>query len=75
MPIMNFDLEDGQPPVSFSLRSVDAERFMAFMNDCNKAADVLRHIAEIDGPIECTSLQDWQRKVKAMAANAAKNLK
>lgn len=34
--------------------------------------DALKRIAEIDGPIECTSLQDWQRKVKTMAANALK---
>ena len=31
MPQMNFDLEDGQEPVSFLLSSADSERFMAFM--------------------------------------------
>lgn len=37
MPVMNFDLEDGKAPVSFTLKPEDAERFMAFMNECNKA--------------------------------------
>jgi hypothetical protein len=31
---MNFDLEDGLPPVSFSLKSDDCDRFMAFMAEC-----------------------------------------
>ena len=34
MPVMNFDLEDGLPPVSFSLKSDDCDRFMAFMAEC-----------------------------------------
>tara|TARA_Y100000815_G_C12941655_1_gene349455 strand:- start:26 stop:295 length:270 start_codon:yes stop_codon:yes gene_type:complete len=37
MPQMNFDLEDGQEPVSFLLSSADSERFMAFMADCTDA--------------------------------------
>jgi hypothetical protein len=35
MPLMNFDLEDGLEPVSFTLKLGDAERFMAFMAECN----------------------------------------
>lgn len=34
MPVMNFDLEDGLPPVSFSLKTEDCERFMEFMAEC-----------------------------------------
>lgn len=37
MPMMTFDLEDGLPPVSFSLREADAERFMDFMAECHAA--------------------------------------
>ncbi|SEO79236.1 hypothetical protein [Nitrosovibrio sp. Nv6] len=37
MPVMNFDLEDGLPPVSFSLKEADCVRFMAFMAECDKA--------------------------------------
>lgn len=37
MPQMNFDLEDGQEPVSFPLSNADSERFMAFMADCTDA--------------------------------------
>jgi len=37
MPVMNFDLEDGLPPVSFSLNANDAERFVAFMAECDAA--------------------------------------
>jgi hypothetical protein len=33
---MNFDLEDGKAPVSFSLRADDAERFMDFMAECQQ---------------------------------------
>lgn len=39
MPQMNFDLEDGLPPVSFSLKLGDAERFMAFMAECQAIKD------------------------------------
>lgn len=35
MPVMNFDLEDGLPKVSFTLMPDDANRFMAFMEECN----------------------------------------
>jgi hypothetical protein len=34
MPVMNFDLEDGKPPVSFALKQEDADRFAAFMAEC-----------------------------------------
>lgn len=37
MPVMNFDLEDGLPPVSFTLKTDDAERFMDFMAECQAA--------------------------------------
>ena len=37
MPQMNFDLEDGQDPVSFVLSKADGDRFIAFMEDCTDA--------------------------------------
>jgi hypothetical protein len=37
MPVMNFDLEDGKPPVTFTLREADTVRFMAFMAECDRA--------------------------------------
>lgn len=37
MAQMNFDLEDGLPPISFSLKTDDAKRFIDFMADCNAA--------------------------------------
>ena len=37
MPQMNFDLEDGQDPVSFVLSKADADRFISFMADCTDA--------------------------------------
>src|SRR5688500_2000418 len=37
MAVMNFDLEDGLPPVSFDLKPYDAERFAAFMSECHAA--------------------------------------
>jgi hypothetical protein len=36
MPFITFDLEDGLPEVSFTLKPNDAERFMAFMAECNR---------------------------------------
>lgn len=39
MPVMNFDLEDGLPPVSFSLKTVDCDRFMKFMAECQAIKD------------------------------------
>jgi len=34
MPQMNFDLEDGEPPVSFPLNQANCVRFVAFMREC-----------------------------------------
>ncbi len=36
MPLINFDLEDGKKPVSFTLTGEDSDRFMAFMAECDK---------------------------------------
>lgn len=47
MPVMNFDLEDGLPPVSFSLKESDAERFVAFMAECDAA---LKSTAAVPAP-------------------------
>lgn len=35
MPQFNFDLMDGKPKVSFVLHGEDADRFMAFMAECD----------------------------------------
>jgi hypothetical protein len=37
MPVMNFDLEDGKPPVTFTLKESDTVRFVAFMAECDRA--------------------------------------
>ncbi len=34
MPVFNFDLEDGKPPVTFNLKPEDAARFIGFMAQC-----------------------------------------
>lgn len=39
MPVMNFDLEDGLPPVSFSINGEGAQRFMNFMAECQAIRD------------------------------------
>jgi len=36
MPVMNFDLEDGLPKVSFNINQHDCIRFMAFMGECTE---------------------------------------
>lgn len=44
MPVMNFDLEDGKPPVSFTLKPDDCARFVAFMKECDASlADAARY--------------------------------
>lgn len=39
MPMMTFDLQDGKPPVSFSINNEGAERFMDFMAECTAMRD------------------------------------
>lgn len=34
MAVMNFDLEDGLPPISFTLRNDEVTRFMDFLAEC-----------------------------------------
>jgi hypothetical protein len=34
MPWMNFDLQDGKPPIGFNLKPDDCERFMEFLAEC-----------------------------------------
>ncbi len=41
MPVMTFDLEDGEPPVSFSINTEGADRFMAFMAECQSMREAL----------------------------------
>jgi len=52
MPVMNFDLEDGHSPVSFTLKHEDAERFMDFMQNCHDLEQTLdnlrRHASEVE---------------------------
>lgn len=53
MPIMNFDLEDGKPPVSFSINNEGAERFMEFMAECQAIRDSVKQAdAAQVGPTE-----------------------
>jgi hypothetical protein len=50
MTVMNFDLEDGLPKVSFTLKPDDAERFAAFLAECEQAkADAHRLRALVAG--------------------------
>lgn len=55
MPLMNFDLEDGKPPVSFALKPADAERFEAFMAECDAA---LKNVAAPTAPFQ-HRVQPW----------------
>ncbi|MCW6036803.1 hypothetical protein K4A83_11095 [Spirulina subsalsa FACHB-351] len=54
MPQMNFDLEDGQGPVSFVLSKADGDRFMAFMEECTDAIKRRDQLTE-----ELESAQDY----------------
>jgi len=39
MTVMNFDLEDGLTPISITIAYADAERFMAFLAECQALKD------------------------------------
>jgi hypothetical protein len=56
MPVMNFDLEDGLPPVSFSINGEGAERMMNFMAECQQNRDahamLTAEISELRARIE-----------------------
>ena len=56
MPVMNFDLEDGLPPVSFSINGEGAERMMNFMSECQQDRDahamLTKEIAELRAKVE-----------------------
>lgn len=52
MPQMNFDLEDGQEPVSFLLSKADSERFMAFMADCTDAIKERQELLSVQERLE-----------------------
>lgn len=53
MPIMSFDLQDGKPPVSFSINIDGAQRFMDFMAECSAA----QNAARADLPAPATEIQ------------------
>jgi hypothetical protein len=50
MPILSFDLQDGKPPVSFSINNEGAERFMAFMAECQAARDDAKRLDFTEQP-------------------------
>lgn len=54
MPWMNFDLQDGKPPIGFDLKPDHCERFMEFLAECQALKEsavagtsdpVARHLA------------------------------
>ena len=51
MPVMNFNLEDGLPPVSFSLKTEDCKRFLEFMAECQSIKDAPKPMPLTDGQI------------------------
>lgn len=57
MSVFNFDLEDGLPPISFTLKPADAERFMAFMAECQA----------IKGPTAPATVEDEHALFEAWA--------
>jgi len=44
---MNFDLDDGRKPVSFTLKPDDCERFMEFMSNCSAQKRQLEEAMEL----------------------------
>lgn len=67
---------------TFVSRYIDGEylglaEYTRMVVDATQAADraVLSRIAEVDGPIECSSLREWREKVKKIALNALNGVK
>jgi len=69
MPQMNFDLEDGQDPVSFVLSKADGDRFMAFMEDCTDAIKRRDELTE-----ECDQLRRNRDMYKGQVERQAEEL-
>ncbi len=68
MPQMNFDLEDGQEPVSFMISNADSERFMAFMADCT---DAIRERRELLGTqnAHLDHIEQLEKKLDELTGN------
>ena len=66
---MNFDLEDGQDPVSFVLSKADADRFISFMADCTDAIKRRDELTE-----ECDQLRRNRDMYKGQADRQANAL-
>lgn len=62
MPIMNFDLEDGLPPFSFSINGEGAERMMNFMSECQQDRDA--------HAMQSAEIAELRAKVESLAADA-----
>lgn len=52
------DLEDGQQPISFSLKTEDGRRFMVFMQKYNEADNLLRRLGDAVGALDGTTVEN-----------------
>lgn len=52
MAVMNFDLEDGLPPVKITLNIEDTERFVVFMHECEQIRNTPQRTPLTDEEIE-----------------------
>ena len=81
MTVMNFDLEDGLPKVSLTLKPDDAERFVKFLAECEQAktkaaknecnagwfALVMNAAAELEDAANCLRDPDAKRSAEGAA--------
>ncbi len=67
MTVMNFDLEDGKPPVSFNLKLEDCERFMEFMAECQSVKDQPQRtwVGLTDEDLERIKLLTFEKEINA----------
>jgi len=72
MAVFNFDLEDGKPPVSFTLNSNDTERFITFMAECNEHKKALAFLLEVKEHKDQYGKDEWYADAQPMAWEQAK---
>lgn len=72
MPVFNFDLEDGKPPVSFNLKQEDTERFMAFLAEVNGQVKALHFLVEVKEHKDKYGKDEWYNDAQPMAWEQAR---
>lgn len=67
MAVFSFDLEDGNPPISFTLKPQDAERFISFMSHLSECKKALTFLIEVKEHKEKHGKDEWYTVSQSVA--------